>query len=241
MTRQAAKGELFDGFARIGQALASGRRVEIVDILANGARTVESLAAAVGLSVANTSQHLQILRRAGLVTARRDGNNIHYSLAGDDVFALWSSLRGVAANRSAEIEKLAAEYLGEPDTLQPVTRDELSRRLRQRPPPIILDVRPSEEFEALHLRGAVSIPLSELRRRLREIPKDREIVAYCRGPYCVYAPEAVRLLRSKGYRARRLEDGLPEWRAAGLPVEPGDGTARWAPAARGVAAAGRNQ
>jgi rhodanese-related sulfurtransferase/DNA-binding transcriptional ArsR family regulator len=241
MTTQAAKAELFDGFARIGQALASGRRAEIVDILANGERTVESLSTAVGLSMANTSQHLQILRRAGLVTARREGNNIRYSLAGDDVFALWSSLRDVAANRLAEIDKLAAEYLGERDTLQPVTRDELSRRLRQRPPPIVLDVRPSEEYEALHLKGAVSIPLAELRRRLREIPKDREVVAYCRGPYCVYAPEAVRLLRSKGYTARRLEDGLPEWRAAGLPVESADGTSRQALAARGVAAAGSNR
>ena len=238
MTRQAAKTELFDGFARIGQALASGRRAEIIDILANGARTVESLSAAVGLSMANTSQHLQVLRRAGLVTARREGNNIRYSLAGDDVFALWSSLRDVAAHRSAEIEKLAAGYLGDPDALEPVTRDELYRRLEERPPPIIIDVRPSEEYDALHLKGAVSIPLTELRRRLREIPRDREVVAYCRGAYCVYAPEAVRLLRSKGYAARRLEDGLPEWRAAGLPVEVGDGRAGQAPAGGVVAAAG---
>jgi rhodanese-related sulfurtransferase/DNA-binding transcriptional ArsR family regulator len=242
MTTQAAKAELFDGFARIGQALASGRRAEIVDILANGARTVEGLSAAVGLSMANTSQHLQILRRAGLVTARREGNNIRYAIAGDDVFALWSSLRDVAANRSAEVEKLAAEYLGDADTLEPVTRDELSRRLRERPPPIIVDVRPSEEYEALHVKTAVSIPLTELRRRLREIPRDCEVVAYCRGPYCVYAPEAVRLLRSKGYTARRLEDGLPEWRAAGLPVESGDGrAARHARAASRVAAAGIHQ
>jgi rhodanese-related sulfurtransferase/DNA-binding MarR family transcriptional regulator len=218
MSSPQAKGELFDGFARIAQALGSGRRAEIIDILANGERTVESLANAAGLSVANTSQHLQILRRAGLVKARRDGNHIRYSLAGEDVFALWSTLRDVGSRRVAEIEKLAAAYLGERDTLEPVTRAELSRRLRDDPPPIVLDVRPGDEFESAHVRGAVSVPLTELRKRLREIPKEREIVAYCRGPYCVYAHEAVRFLRSRGYSARRLEDGLPEWAAAGLPV-----------------------
>lgn len=218
MSDRVAKAELFDGFARIGQALASGRRAEILDILANGERAVESLSDAVGLSVANTSQHLQILRRAGLVSARRDGTYIRYSLAGDDVFALWSTLRNVGSKRVAEIERLAAAYLGERDALEPVTRDELARRLRDDPPPIILDVRPRNEYDSGHVRGAVSVPLTDLRERLRDIPKDREVVAYCRGPYCVYAHQAVRLLRSRGYRAHRLEDGLPEWAAAGLPI-----------------------
>jgi rhodanese-related sulfurtransferase len=222
MSDRAAKADLFDGFARIGQALASGRRVEMLDILANGERTVERLSEAVALSVANTSQHLQILRRAGLVNARREGNYIRYSLAGDDVFALWSTLRGVALQRTAEIEALAASYLGERDTLEPVTRDELARRLRHDTPPIVLDVRPREEYESVHVRGAVCIPVGELRKRLREIPTEREIVAYCRGPYCVYAHDAVRLLRARGYNARRLEDGLPEWAAAGLPIARGD-------------------
>lgn len=217
----ATKAELFDGFARVAQALASGRRAEIVDVLANGERTVESLAGAVGLSVANTSQHLQVLRRAGLVSSRRDGTRIHYALAGRDVFALWSALRGVAAAHLAEVAALADAYLGDRAGLEPVTREELHRRLRDRPPPIVVDVRPTEEYQAAHLPEAVSIPVTELKRRLREVPKDREVVAYCRGPYCVYAHQAVRLLRSRGYAARRLEDGLPEWAAAGLPVVSG--------------------
>jgi rhodanese-related sulfurtransferase len=222
MTSTAAKSELFDGFGRVGQALASGRRMEIIDVLANGERTVESVADAIGLSVANTSQHLQVLRRAGLVSARRAGNHIHYALAGVDVFALWATLREVASRRMAEVDSLATAYLGQRDGLEPITRDELRRRLRQRPPPIVLDVRPAEEYASAHLPGAASIPLAELRRRLRDVPKDREIVAYCRGPYCVYAHEAVRVLRSQGYTALRLEDGLPEWVAAGLPVERGE-------------------
>ena len=240
MTSAAAKAELFDGFGRVGQALASGRRVEIIDVLANGERTVESLADAVGLSVANTSQHLQVLRRAGLVSARRAGNHIHYALAGGDVFALWATLREVASRRMAEVESLAAAYLGQRDGLEPITRDELRRRLRQRPPPIVLDVRPREEYARGHLPGAASLPLAELRRRLRDVPKDREIVAYCRGPYCVYAHEAVRLLRSQGYAARRLEDGLPEWVAAGLPVERSEDAPPPEPRTTAIAA-GRNR
>jgi rhodanese-related sulfurtransferase/DNA-binding transcriptional ArsR family regulator len=218
MSDRLAKAALFDGFARIGRALGSGRRVEIIDILANGERTVEDLAGQLDLSVANVSQHLQILRRAGLVTTNRQGNHIHYALAGEDVFTLLSTLRGVAARRLADIERLATAYLEERDTLSPVTREELARRLRERPPPIVLDVRPREEYDSAHVPGAVSIPVAELRRRLREVPRDREVVAYCRGPYCVFAHEAVRVLRSAGYAARRLEDGLPEWRQAGLAV-----------------------
>lgn len=218
---RAAKMALFDEFARVGNALASGRRVELLDILANGERTVENLAGAVGQSVANTSQHLQILRRAGLVTSRREGTYVRYALAGGDVFALCSTVREVASRRIAEVERLALAYLQNRDTLEPVTREELSRRLRDRPPPIVLDVRPGEEYESAHVPDAVSIPVTELRRRLREVPKDREVVAYCRGRYCVYAHEAVGLLRSRGYTARRLEDGLPEWVAAGFPVVTG--------------------
>jgi rhodanese-related sulfurtransferase len=213
-----AKATLFSGFARIGQALSSGRRGEIIDILANGERSVEDLAGQLGLTVANASQHLQILRRAGLVTTNRQGNHIRYALAGDDVFTLWSMLRDVASNRLADIDRLATAYLESRDTLSPITRDELARRLRQRPPPIVLDVRPRQEYDSAHVPGAVSIPVAELRRRLREVPRDREVVAYCRGPYCVFAHEAVRVLRSAGYVARRLEDGLPEWRQAGLAV-----------------------
>ncbi|MCU1447942.1 MAG: transcriptional regulator, ArsR family [Acidimicrobiales bacterium] len=217
----AAKMALFDEFARIGHALASGRRVELLEVLANGQRTVESLAGAVGLSVANTSQHLQVLRRAGLVTSRREGTYVRYSLAGGDVFALCSTVREVASHRIAEVERLATAYLENRDTLEPVTREELMRRLRDEPRPVVVDVRPREEYDSAHLPGAVSVPVGELCRRLRELPRDREIVAYCRGPYCVYAHEAVALLRSEGYRARRLEEGLPEWAAAGLPVVAG--------------------
>ena len=224
---QPAKGALFDEFARVGHALSSGRRVELLDVLANGERTVESLAGAVRLSIANTSQHLQVLRRAGLVTSRREGTYVRYALAGGDVFALCSTMREVASRRIAEVERLAAAYLQDRDTLEPVSREELSRRLRDEPPPIVLDVRPAEEYESAHIPSAVSIPVAELRRRLREVPKDREVVAYCRGRYCVYAHEAVRLLRSKGRDARRLEDGLPEWAAAGLPVVGADGEAAW--------------
>jgi rhodanese-related sulfurtransferase/biotin operon repressor len=218
MSDPTAKAALFAGFARIGQALGSGRRVEIIDILANGERSVEDLAGQLGLSVANASQHLQILRRAGLVITSRQGNHIRYALAGEDVFALWSTLRSVASNRVADIERLATAYLEKRNTLNPITRDELARRLRERPPPIVLDVRPREEYDSAHVPGAVSIPVAELRRRLKEVPRDREVVAYCRGPYCVFAHEAVYVLRSAGYAARRLEDGLPEWRQAGLAV-----------------------
>jgi rhodanese-related sulfurtransferase len=210
-----AKRALFDEFGRIGKALASGRRIELLDLLANGERTVEAVAGELGLSVANTSQHLRILRQAGLVTARREGTSIHYRLAGPEVFELWRTLTGA---RSAEVERLAAAYLGARDELEPVTRQELARRLEDGDRLVVLDVRPAAEHAAGHLPGAVSIPVGELRRRLHELPGDREIVAYCRGPYCAFAHEAVALLRQEGFSARRLEDGLPEWQAAGLAV-----------------------
>jgi rhodanese-related sulfurtransferase len=218
MGDRAAKVALFDAFARAAKALASGRRLELLDVLANGERPVEALAGQVGLSVANTSQHLQVLRQAGLVTSRRQGTSVHYRLAGPEVFQLWQALRTLAASRLAEVERLAAAYLGARDQLEPVTRQELARRLQDGDDLVVLDVRPRAEYAAGHLPGAVSIPVGELRRRLAELPRDREVVAYCRGPYCAFAQEAVELLREQGFAARRLEDGLPEWRAAGLAV-----------------------
>jgi rhodanese-related sulfurtransferase len=218
MGNRETKTALFDEFARAAKALGSGRRIELVDVLANGERTVEALAGEVGLSVANTSQHLQVLRQAGLVTGRREGTSIHYRLAAPEVFELWQALRTLAASRLAEVDRLAAAYLGARDELEPVTREELARRLQDGDPLVILDVRPVAEHAAGHLPGAVSIPVDELRRRLAELPGDREIVAYCRGPYCAFAHDAVAVLREAGFEARRLEDGMPEWQAAGLAV-----------------------
>jgi rhodanese-related sulfurtransferase/DNA-binding transcriptional ArsR family regulator len=218
MADRAAKQALFDEFARVGKALASGRRIELLDVLANGERTVEGLARQSGLSVANASQHLQVLRQAGLVATRRDGTSIHYRLAAPEVFELWRALRTLAATRLAEVERLAAAYLGARDALEPITHQELARRLEEGDELVVLDVRPAEEHAAGHLPSAVSIPVAELRRRLAELPRDREIVAYCRGPFCAFAHEAIAVLTDAGLTARRLEDGLPEWAAAGLPV-----------------------
>jgi rhodanese-related sulfurtransferase len=218
MGNRETKTALFDEFARAAKALGSGRRIELVDVLANGERTVEALAGEVGLSVANTSQHLQVLRQAGLVSGRREGTSIHYRLAAPEVFELWQALRTLAARRLAEVDRLAAAYLGARDELEPVTREELARRLQDGDPLVVLDVRPVAEHAAGHLPGAVSIPVDELRRRLAELPGDREIVAYCRGPYCAFAHDAVAVLREAGFEARRLEDGMPEWQAAGLAV-----------------------
>jgi rhodanese-related sulfurtransferase/DNA-binding MarR family transcriptional regulator len=218
MGDRAAKTALFDEFAQVGKALASGRRIELLDVLANGERTVDALAGEAGLSVANASQHLQVLRRAGLVSTRRDGTSVWYRLAAPEVFHLLQALRSLAASRLAEVERLAAAYLGARDELEPVSRQELARRLQDGDDLVVLDVRPAAEHAAGHLPGAVSIPVGELRRRLAELPADREIVAYCRGPYCAFAHDAVALLREAGFSARRLEDGLPEWQAAGLAV-----------------------
>jgi rhodanese-related sulfurtransferase len=165
------------------------------------------------------SQHLQILRRASLVASRREGTFIYYRLAAPEVLTFWRSLQAIAGKRLAEVERLARAYLGERDELEPVTKEELARRLRRKDGPLVLDVRPAEEYNAGHIPGAVSIPVAELRRRLREIPKRREIVAYCRGAYCAFAPEAVRYLQRKGYKAMLLDEGLADWEAAGLPVE----------------------
>jgi rhodanese-related sulfurtransferase/DNA-binding transcriptional ArsR family regulator len=218
MGDRAAKQALFDQFARVGKALASGRRIELLDVLANGERTVDALARQVGLSLPNTSQHLQVLRQAGLVSTRRDGNSIYHRLAAPEVFELWRALRTVASSRLAEVERLAAAYLGGRQELEPITHQELARRLADGEELVVLDVRPAEEHAAGHLPGAISIPLPELRERLAELPGDREIVAYCRGPFCAFAHEATAVLADAGLRAHRLEDGLPEWAAAGLPV-----------------------
>ena len=222
MGDRAAKDALFDGFAEAAKALASGRRAEIVDVLAQAERSVEEIAVEIGQSVANTSHHLRAMARAGLLSTRRDGTRIYYALAGERVEALWAALRDVAAEHVAGIERLTEAYLGDRDGLEAISRDELAARLR-RGDLVVLDVRPEPEFRAGHIAGARSVPVSELRRNLRALPKGVEVVAYCRGPYCVYADDAVRELNRRGYRAQRLEDGYPEWKQAGLPVAVGDG------------------
>lgn len=219
MPDRAAKVELFDQFARVAGALASGRRAEMVDVLANGERTVEELSRQVGLSIANTSQHLQILKEAGLVASTRDGTRVRYRLASPAVYRFWVALRSLTAERAPGIERLVEAYLGSSDELEPIGREELMVRLRRREPLVLVDVRPVEEYNSGHLPSARSIPHDELEKRWRELPRRREIVAYCRGPYCAFAPQAVRILRRHGFRARRLVDGLPEWQAAGLHVE----------------------
>jgi rhodanese-related sulfurtransferase/DNA-binding transcriptional ArsR family regulator len=213
-----AKDELHDVFARVGKALANGHRIEMLDLLAQGERSVERLAEAAAVSIGLASAHLQVLRAAGLVASRRDGNRILYRLAGDDAYVLLDALRTVAVNRLAEAERAAKRFLGAPQ--EAVSRAELVARVRSGDA-IVVDLRPVDEFEAGHIAGALSIPLPELEARLAELPADVEVVAYCRGPYCAMSPQAVDLLARAGRRARRLEDGYPEWRLAGLPVEAG--------------------
>jgi rhodanese-related sulfurtransferase/DNA-binding HxlR family transcriptional regulator len=222
MGDRAAKDALFDAFAEVAKALASGRRAEIVDVLSQGERSVEEVSAEIGQSVANTSHHLRALARAGLVRTRRDGTRIFYDLAGEQVIALWAAMRQVAGEHVAGIERLAAAYLGDRSTLEVVTRDELAARLAGGDL-VVLDVRPDPEYRAGHIAGARSIPVTELRRRLRTLPKNVDVVAYCRGHYCVYADNAVRQLGRRGYHAKRLEDGFPEWKQAGLPIAVGEG------------------
>jgi rhodanese-related sulfurtransferase/DNA-binding MarR family transcriptional regulator len=217
---RAAKDALFDGLAEVAKALGSGRRAEIVDLLAQGERSVEEVAAEVGQSVANTSHHLRALARAGLVTTRRDGTRIHYRLSSERVGELWAAMRDVAEAHVAGLEKLAGAYVGDRDGIETVDRNELAARLEDRSV-VVLDVRPEREFTAGHIAGARSVPISELRKHLEALPSDAEVVAYCRGPYCVYADEAVRVLAKRGFKAARLEDGFPEWRRAGLPVASG--------------------
>lgn len=221
MGDRAAKQALFDAFAEVAKALASGRRAEIVDVLAQGERSVEQIADEIGQSVANTSHHLRAMARAGLLRTRREGTRIVYMMASDRVGEAWAAMRDVAVGHVTGITELADAYLGDRAGLEPVTRRELQARL-EAGDTIVLDVRPRPEFEAGHIPGARSVPVGEL-RRLRSLPKHIEIVAYCRGPFCVYADDAVRQLRRRGFTARRLEDGFPEWKRAGLPIAAGSG------------------
>jgi len=212
------KREIFAGLARIGTVLSSPTRIEFLELLAQSERSVEQLAALTGTAFANTSQHLQKLRQAGLIVGRKEGQYVFYRLAGDEVVGLMTALGRVGETHVAEIERIVRLYLAEKDGLEPVPARELMSRAR-RGLVTVLDVRPPEEFAAGHLPGAVNIPIDELAKRLRELPRRKEVVAYCRGPYCLMSYDAVSLLRKKGIKARRLEAGLPEWRLAGLPVE----------------------
>jgi rhodanese-related sulfurtransferase/DNA-binding HxlR family transcriptional regulator len=221
MADRHAKDALYDAFAEVAKALASGRRAEIVDVLAQGPRAVEEIANEIDQSMANTSHHLRNLARAGLVRGDRRGVQIIYRLASDTVAELWANVRQVAAQHSGEIDRLARTYLGDRDELEAVTREELQRRMR-RGDITVIDVRPLVEYRAGHIAGARPVPPAELDKRLRGMPGDADVVAYCRGPYCVYADTAVRTLTRRGVRARRLEDGFPEWKRAGLPVAEGD-------------------
>ena len=211
------KNLLYEQFARVGKALANPHRLELLDVLAQGERTVEVLAEETGMPLANASQHLQILRTARLVETRRVGVSIYYRLASDAVSLLWLSLRHVGEEHLAEVDQLVTTFLQDRASLRLVTVDELREAMREERV-IVLDVRPQAEYQAGHLPQAHSIPVSELEARLSELPKDREIVAYCRGPYCVFADEAVSLLRTHGYTAHRLQEGVAEWRQLGLPV-----------------------
>ena len=218
MADRIAKAALFDALASAAKALASGRRAEIVDVLAQGERAVEEIAAEIDQSVANTSQHLQVLARAGLVRSRRQGTRIFYRLASERVSELWAAVRDVAVRHVAEVGLLAEDYLGARDEVEQLSAEELEQRLA-RDQVVLLDVRPESEYRAGHIAGARSAPLDELPFLLPKLPRRREIVAYCRGPYCVYADDAVRLLHQRGLKARRLDVGFPEWRRAGRSVE----------------------
>jgi rhodanese-related sulfurtransferase len=212
------KDALFDAFGDVAKALANGRRAELIDVLAQGERHVEELAGEIGQSVANTSFHLRVLATTGLVTTRRDGTRIYYRLASDRVGDLWSALRDVAAAHHEQLDELAAAYLGDRSRLEQIDRHQLAERIATGEV-VVVDVRPRAEYAAGHIAGARSIPIAELADDLASLPADVEVVAYCRGPYCVYADDAVRLLRRRGRKARRLEDGFPEWQRAELPVE----------------------
>jgi rhodanese-related sulfurtransferase len=217
LSGRAEKTALFEAIALMGKAFASPRRLEFLDLLAQAPRTVDELATASGQSVANTSQHLQALYAAGMVTRARVGMSVRYSLAGDEALTVWLALRDASVARLAEVERAAREYLGE--HVEAIGREELLERLRSGDV-VLVDVRPGEEYAAGHIEGARSVPLDELQDRLAELPADREVVAYCRGPFCAYAHEAVRQLQAAGRSARRLEEGWPEWRLAGEPTEP---------------------
>jgi len=212
------KTQMLEQFALVAKALGQANRLDLLELLAQGERSVDALAQATGLTLANTSQHLLHLRRAGLITSEKRGLYVFYSLAGDDVIALLRALRHTTERHNAEVDRIVSGYFNARDSLEPVSRAELLERTKDGRV-TVLDVRPSGEFQAGHIPGAVNLPLGDLKKRLRELPQDREIIAYCRGTYCVLAFEAVAELRKKGYEARRLEEGYPEWRASGLPVE----------------------
>jgi rhodanese-related sulfurtransferase/DNA-binding HxlR family transcriptional regulator len=218
MGERRAKDSLFDAFAEVAKALGNGRRAELIDVLAQGERHVEELAAEIGQSVANTSFHLRALATAGLVTTRRDGTRIYYRLSSPRVGELWVALRDVAAAHHQQLEELASNYLGDRSVLDQIGRAELAERLAAGDV-VVVDVRPAAEYAAGHIASARSIPIDRLAKSIGRLPADVEVVAYCRGPYCVFADDAVRLLRRRGRRARRLEDGFPEWQRASLPVE----------------------
>lgn len=218
MSKSGFKHDLFTQFARIGKVLSNANRLELLELAAQGPRSVDDLAKAAGLSVANASQHLQELRHVGLVTARKNGLRVYYEVSGGDVIELLDVLRRVSEKRIADVQRLVGTYLTTKDDLEPVPAKELLGRVRKGLV-TVLDVRPAEEYRSGHLPGAVNVPLSQLESRLNKLPKGKEIVAYCRGPYCVLAFEAVARLRAKGYKAKRLEAGFPEWKVAGLPVE----------------------
>ena len=220
LTKREFKDQLFEQFARIGKSLSNGRRLEILELLAQGPRTVEDLARETGLSVANASQHLQVLRRCNLVSVKREGLYANYKLASEDVLQICISMRRLGERHLSDIQRLVEIYLSSRDGLEPISCHELVRRLKEKNV-FMLDVRPREEYKADHIAGARSIPISELKTRLKEIPRKQKIVAYCRGPYCVFADEAVSILASRGYRAVRLREGFPEWKSAKLPVETG--------------------
>ena len=217
------KNQLFEQFARIGGALSNGHRIELLDVLAQAERSVEELAAETALTVANASQHLQVLRRAGLVETRRDGTRVCYRLAGPEVFALWQALRATGEARLAEIDRVVNTYLADRAQMEEVGPDELQRRLAAGEVTLI-DVRPLVESGSGRIAGALPIPIDQLPERLEELPRGKPVVAYCRGPYCVYADEAVQLLKARGFEAARLTSGYPDWSAAGLPTENGHAT-----------------
>ena len=220
MSSSAFKHSLFAHFARVGKALSNGNRLELLEYIDQGERSVDELARVSGLSVANTSQHLQQLRHAGLVSCRQEGLKVFYDLSGDDVIGLLDALRGVAERHVADVERLVTTYLTVKDKLEPLPRQELLQRVRDGLV-TVLNVRPAEEYAAGHVPGAVNVPLSELEQYLKALNPKQEIVSYCRGPHCVLAFDAVASLREKGLQTRRLEDGFPEWKTAGLPIETG--------------------
>ncbi|MEX2262711.1 MAG: metalloregulator ArsR/SmtB family transcription factor [Bryobacteraceae bacterium] len=218
VTKRAFKNSLFEQFAGVGKALSSGRRLELLELLAQGERTVEELATQAGLSVANASQHLQVLRSARLVEMRKDGLYARYRLTNDRVLKLWLAFRDFGEMENAEIQRVVRNFLSDRESLEAITVEQLRSRL-ELGDVVLLDVRPETEYASGHIRGALSVPIADLARRLKSLPKKKAIVAYCRGPYCVFADEAVRLLRAHGYKAQRLEQGFPEWKMLGLPTE----------------------